>query len=345
MTNEATKISKFAHYAVGVCAAIATLSGCGGSQISPSGPTQGAAQSVMTAQSLVSPFAQANGAMAVHPDPSHSWMAPDAKRQNLLYISDIGTYDVYVYSYPKGALEGTLTGLSGPEGECVDKRGDIFIANFSTSSILEYAHGGTSPIANLSDPGYYPAGCSIDPTTGNLAVTNYVSTSNGQGNVVIYQGAKGNPKEAYADSVISEMGFCGYDDAGNLFVDGSTSGNAFAFAELPSGGTSLKNISLNRSIGLPGGVQWDGAHVAVGDRKTNVIHQFTISGTKGQEAGTTPLTGASDVDQFWIEGPNVVGSDPGAANAMFWNYPAGGSATKTVAGLHEPIGATVSEGK
>jgi hypothetical protein len=312
----------FSRYAIGVCAAIAMLPGCSGSQMPINPP----------------------GATGAHPDLSSSWMAPDARNRDLLYVSDIGTYDVYVYSYPKGELKGTLTGFSGPEGECVDEKGHIFITNYSASNILEYAHGGTSPIATLSDPGYYPLSCSVDPTTGDLAVTNYRTTGSGEGNVAIYKHAKSGRPVYYRVRVINAMGFCSYDNAGNLFVDGSTSGNAFAFAELPSGGTSFEKISLNQKIGFGGGVQWDGTHVAVADRDTNVIYQFAISGTKGNEVGSTPLIGASDVNQFWIEDPNVIGADPGAANVMFWNYPAGGSRTKTIGGLVEPVGVTVSRG-
>lgn len=181
MTDKVTKVLKLGHYAFGACAAIAILAGCGGSQtqFNPSGATQS-----------VAPFLQRNGAMAVHPDHSRSWMAPEAKRDTLLYISDVGTNDVYVYAYPTGIFLGTLTGFSGPEGECVDKTGDVFIANYAASDILEYAHGGTSPIATLSDPGYLPESCAIDPTTGNLAVTNYLTTGAGQGNVAIYKDAK-----------------------------------------------------------------------------------------------------------------------------------------------------------
>jgi hypothetical protein len=252
---------------------------------------------------------------------------------------------VYVYSYPKGELQGTLTGFSGPEGECVDKKGDIFIANFGASNMLEYAHGGTSPIATLSDPGYYPGGCSVDPTTGNLAVTNYRSTGSGQGNVAIYKHAKDGQPVYYADRDIDTMAFGGYDNVGNLFVDGATSDSAFAFVELPSSGTSFEKISLSQKIGIAGGVQWDGTDVAVGDRDTNVIYQFAITGTKGEKVSSTSLIGASDVNQFWIEGPKVIGSDSGAADAMFWNYPAGGSRTKVIDGLHQPVGATISKGE
>jgi len=81
-----------------------------------------------------------------------SWMNPDAKKYNLLYLSSRGTEDVYVYTYPGGTLEGTLTGFATPQGECVDKVGDVFITDTSVAKIYEYAHGGPSPKATLSDP-------------------------------------------------------------------------------------------------------------------------------------------------------------------------------------------------
>ena len=64
-----------------------------------------------------------------HRDHRRSWIAPAAKTQNLLYISDDGTNDVYVYSWPKGRLLGTLRGFSYPQGECVDRKGDVWIAD------------------------------------------------------------------------------------------------------------------------------------------------------------------------------------------------------------------------
>jgi hypothetical protein len=75
-------------------------------------------------------------------------------------------------------------------GACADANGDVFIVE--SLSINEYAHGGTQPIATLSDPSGYGFGCAVDPTTGNLAVVNdgsrYISTD-----VLIYHNASGEP--------------------------------------------------------------------------------------------------------------------------------------------------------
>jgi hypothetical protein len=322
--------------ALGVCAGVAMLVSCsGGGEQSP-----------------LSPFRQnQQSAKPMHPDRSRSWMSPDVKGADLLYISDAESGDLYVYSYPQAKLKGTLTGLSAPEGECVDKAGDVFVANTGAMETLEYAHGGTTPIATLSDSGYYPVGCSVDPATGNLAVTNlcmeYAGQCVGDGNVLIYKGATGNPK-SYADPSVAEYFFCGYDNKGNLYVDGLTSSDfAFALAELPQRRSSFTNIALNVSIYQPGGVQWDGKYIAVGneDLYNNIIYDFRISGTQGKLArpGGTPLDGGTLVVQFWIQGKTVIGPNHGGSGSvMFWKYPAGGSPTKVLNAFSTPVGSTVS---
>jgi hypothetical protein len=42
-------------------------------------------------------------------------MAPGLAKRDLLYLSD-GDGNVYVYSFPDAKLQGTLTGLSFPDG-------------------------------------------------------------------------------------------------------------------------------------------------------------------------------------------------------------------------------------
>lgn len=324
------KISDFGRYVIGYGAAAVSLAGCGGSGSPNSGPG-------------AMPQSQAMSKYAEH---ARSWMLPEAKSEDLLYISDQKKSYVYVYSYPHGKLVGTLTGFDVPVGLCADKAGDVFIPNGFGADIVEYAHGGKSPIATLSDSGESPSGCGVDPKTGNLAVANYCSSScKGPGSVAIYVDAEGSPTQ-YTDPDISNVYFCGYDTKGNLFLDGTQS-SAFAFAELRSGKGTFTKIKLKQTIQTPGNVQWDGAEVAVGDIKGGVIYQFTIRGKSGTEVGSTPLTGSSYVTQFWIQPPNVIGPNiySSGGNVLFWKYPAGGSPTKTIAGLSLPAGATVSLAK
>ncbi len=262
----------------------------------------------------------------------------------LLYVSDTATSEVYVFSYPKGKLLQSLTGFEEPGGECVDKSGDVFITNTGGSNIIEYAHGGSTPVKTLKDTGWFPIGCSVDPATGNLAVTNFSSSSSGAGNVVIYKHAKGRPTGHYMDAAMPNMLLCSYDGASNLFLDGLTQGSAFTFAELRHGATKLTNISVDQSIGSAGGVAWDGKYVAVGDQTTNTIYQFSVSGKHATKAGSTVLGGATEVFQFWIDGTKVIGPDALGSDVGIWDYPGGGSATKIIEGLYAPLGAVVSNG-
>jgi DNA-binding beta-propeller fold protein YncE len=325
-----------------VTTALTVLAGCGGGSSQPG-------LSSATPFTLTARAASVAAAPAVtRAERPYSWMSPDAKNADLLYVSNDGNNLVYVYSYPQGRLKGFLTGFNEPQGECADKAGDVWITNTNDSDILEYAHGGTSPIETLNDPGEYPVGCAIDPTTGNLAVTNISGTSSySQGNILVYPFASGTPT-SYTDPAIYNMYFCGYDDKGNLFVDGlDLDYRQFQFAELPKKGKNLfKNISLNRTIAFPGEVQWDGKYVAVGDQGEG---QYGVSsaidrttGASGKVVAVVPLSGSCDIVQGWIQSGQLVGPEYCSNEAGVWKYPAGGTATKTLAGEAGPIGSVVS---
>jgi DNA-binding beta-propeller fold protein YncE len=282
-----------------------------------------------------------------HGTRGRSWMDRDVGAKNLLYVSDYWNNAVYVLAYPGGKLVGTLTGFQGPDGECVDGAGNVWITNTLHAELLEYAHGGTSPIAKLKDPGEYPVGCAIDPTTGNLAVTNIYGAGSPAltaGNLFIYEKAKGKPDGPYYDSLMYYMYFCGYDDQGNLFLDGESYGGQFRLAEVPAKSNTFTDISVDQSLGQPGGVQWDGQHVALGDQQSNTIYQLAIAGSGATVVGSTSLSDAGDVVQFWVDGSTVIGPDAFRHAVGFWNYPAGGVDSKLLRGrgFTEPIGAVIS---
>ena len=142
---------------------------------------------------------------------------------------------------------------------------------------------------------------------------------------------------------LAEVYFAGYDSKGNLFVDGFNSNRAFALVELPKGSNSFESISLNQTIEFPGGVQWDGKHLAVEDQLTGNIYQFAISGSNGTLEGTTPLEGAGDAVAFWIQKPDVVAADAGNEDAEIWSYPGGGPPIKILTGQFDlPLAVVVS---
>jgi hypothetical protein len=321
-------------HALGTISALALLAGCGESQWPTGTPYATPPSALSVPPSLV------------HPDRRPSWMAPDAKAQKLLYVSDTGNDDVDVYPYPRGKSIGTLTGFHEPAGLCANKAGDIWVVNNASSTIVEYAHAGKTPKATLNNPGASALlGCSVDPTTGNLAVTDWGGLSSGGAGVWIYAGAKGSPKE-HRHSTLQRAYFCGYDNRGNLFVDGLDGKSTFELLELRNGGTSLQPIALNQTVNYPGGVEWDGEYVAVGDqtyqdRHESAIDRISVSGSKGTVEGTTLLTGSCDVTQFWISNA-VIAPDVCANTVSTYHYPAGGKPSKTLRGFQFPEGTAVS---
>lgn len=268
-------------------------------------------------------------------------MAPAAKQQALVYVTNANNGTVFVYSYPKGIMEGELTGFEEPYGACADRAGDVWIVDDEKSSISEFAHGDTTPIRTLNDSGEYPAGCSVDPATGNLAVMNYETTSRGEGGVSIYRKAKGKPK-TYTDTSISRGWFCSYDTSGDLFLDGYQSGSSgFQLAEVPQGSDTFSNITVNQSIKVPGGVQWDGEYLAVADENgpgSGVIYQFSLNGSSGTEVSASTLDSSQNIHQFWIDPARnrVVVPSASLGTVGYWTFPAGGNPTKTIDGLDIP---------
>ncbi|MGB8908759.1 MAG: hypothetical protein WCC84_08430 [Candidatus Cybelea sp.] len=344
--------------ALGAAAALLIVAGCNGagtqSQLAPSNTMQTNAM-----HSGMNPLTHGpspnfiGGTPKLHPKKGRSWMLPQAVPDNLWYVADTFASSIFIYSWRKLTQEGEITGLSEPYTFCVDKAQDVYIADFGLREVLEYAHGGTTPIKTLSSDGYAIA-CSVDPTTGNLAVVNFEGYPSGNGSVLVYTGATGTPT-VYSAPNLDLYWLAGYDPSGNLFVDGEDPSGVVSLAELPAGGSSFQAITMNVSLGFPGGVQWDGKYLDVGDQSTNTIYQFTVSGSGATEQGSLSLTGDIDAFQFFVpkfgsgkvnpQGNRVIAADFGSGEANKFLYPAGGSPTKTITGLTDPEGVIVSKGK
>jgi hypothetical protein len=147
-------------YALCFSIAVAMLAGCSGSQ-----PPIGAPGAVPQ-----------NHAIATHAEHGGSWMRPGASNnEDLLYVANEGEagsqgMDVAILTYPQGQLFGTISGIGPPWGVCSDRSGNVWVIT-SPDNAYEFAHGDTTPIAYLQVPDTYLAtGCSVDRTTGNLAV-------------------------------------------------------------------------------------------------------------------------------------------------------------------------------
>ena len=304
-------------------AALSTLlGGCGGSQSAGS--------------ALIPQHAMANQS-TIPQQRARSSMAPDAKRQDLLYVSEYGDGIIDVFSFPKGKFVGSLTGFSNPQGECVNKKGDVWIVspNGGQPGAVEFAHGGTSPIGTVSAPDQDPYACSVDPKSGTLAVTNEET-----GSVALYANEAGSPK-ILTDPNMDLMLWCGYDRAGNLFVDGLNPSVQPEFDELSAGASTFTKITLNQSVGFPGNIQWDGSHLTLDDvmykgQNTSAIYQLQISAATATIVRTTQLGGSQEVFGTWVSGKRVVAPEDGSSQGRstdavkYWPYPQGGNPVKAL---------------
>ena len=206
-------------------------------------------------------------------------MAKEAASEPLLYIVDAG--GIYAVTYPQGKLVGELTDIETPAAACSDASGNVFVTADWTEDVLEYARGGTKPIAKLGDYGYEPNGCAIDPKTGNLAVANTEAMDGGVGNVAIYTKAQGKPTDYSPPYGAS---WCAYDNQGDLLVGGNGGG----YAEMPAGGSGFENVDLD----ITGqGIQWDGTYFAIVNPAGKEIYRVSVSGSKGSVVSTVQYTG------------------------------------------------------
>jgi hypothetical protein len=286
-----------------------------------------------------------------------------APRPRLLYVSDPTIGNVAIFSLPKLALVGTLTGFSAPHGLCADDRGNVWVTSTGARLLLEYQRGGTSPIATLSDPTGFPFGCVVDRSRQKLLVANIRDAASpspsppppcaphpsGPGEIEVF------------DSVTNTWMWCSYnaaflrrdmsvavDPPGNAYVVGLTSSNQFALGELPAGKTQIRRIKIiDGTINYPGMVQWyeNGHYLAVGDRRcgkpiTTCVYEVSISGSTGKIIGETKFkayNGSAICDMaqgtiyrsggstYLAGGDDESSCGYAASSVEQWAFPAGGT--------------------
>jgi hypothetical protein len=231
---------------------------------------------------------------------------------------------VFVFTYPKVKPVGKLS-VSGAWGLCSDTNGNVFVT-LDSGAVVEYAHGGTTPINTLSARGAWS--CSWDPSTGNLAVVERPNS------IAIFSGATGTA-QTYTDASFNEFNYCAYDDKGNLFATGQVNGPyQYALAEFDTGSGSFTTIPLNEKVDFLEDLQWDGKYLAIDDfYETGKIDRVKVSGRSGIIERTTNLGGA-EFYGFWTWLQNGTFISPIYTGSHddkmmdFWSYPSGGNPIK-----------------
>jgi hypothetical protein len=125
------------------------------------------------------------------PDNGPSGMERGLASQSLLYVSDYYRDVVDVYTYPGGVRVGKLGGyvFVYPRGLCANAAGNIWVVDTASQKIVEFRHGGARPVRTLEEKRGFPLACSVDPKTGDLAVSN--NSNYEGGSVLIFRQAHG----------------------------------------------------------------------------------------------------------------------------------------------------------
>lgn len=303
-------------YALTLGAAAAFLAGCGGSQ--GTGP-----------MSMGEMGSQAQG---------HKMSG--SYNGDLLYVADeSGNVSLSIFTYPEGQPYATISGLSSAWGTCSDTSGNVYVT--LSTLVYEFAHGSTTPTRTIQVPTpAFPTSCSVDPTTGNLAVVNYAGPF-----IDIWQDAQGTPtpyNPPFQPWTIA------YDNRGNLWLDGNDSNETLLLAELPKGASQFETITLDKPTHWAGSIQWDGKYVAVLTNDENkrigrrqLIYRLKITGQKATVVSVIPLRRMEPGGFFWIEGSTLIGTVK-HGEIGFWRYPQGRGMYKEITGLQAPWGITIS---
>ena len=132
------------------------------------------------------------------------------EQKKIFYISDWATDDVYAYSYPRATLIGKLTGFQKPYGQCADKVGDEWIADFDSfvdRRIRSRRHDSNRDANYRTEIRW---GAQSRPS-GDLAVANFATPQAERVTFKsFFKGASGEPTD-YSNSIASNLWAPGYD--------------------------------------------------------------------------------------------------------------------------------------
>lgn len=282
-----------------------------------------------------------------------SWMTPGVKNTSLLYVSNAGSSNVTVYTYLDGnglVLVGTLTGFSFPTGMCTDSAGNVWIPDYDTGKIEEFAHGGTSPIFSITQRNGHPYDCAVDPSTGNIAVAaQFPGNRHGEnGQVFVYLKGARKGSSFQPQNGFSEVDFLAYDNKSNLYVDGAENNYGNAIFRLPKDSAMTPLTISGGTLYSPGAVNWIKPTLLVGDANfenqgTPGAYKLFISGSTATVVGTLPFAGTEQTYGFSRRATRVIVPDHLGNVVRIYNLSNGTLDSKLTTGINLPFGAVVSQ--
>ncbi len=284
-----------------------------------------------------------------------SWIAPSARAaSSLLYVSNLGSNDVRIYSYDGGdqhELIGTLKGFKQPAGMCTDKSGNVYVVDSGAYSVYEYAHGQTARLQTISERSYgIPYSCAVDlQHTGDLAIVNQADRKRHLApNVRVYRSGSGGTGYEGFDNT-GDLLWSAYDDSGTLYVDGYDNYGIPALFELPKRGGTFGEVAIHgATISAPTGLSWVNPALLIGDQdfqRKNIsgAYKLNVYGDRADVVGKLPFKGTIDVHGFWRRGDRLVAPDETENNVAIFTFPQGKPYAIFNNDVSKPFAATISQ--
>jgi hypothetical protein len=297
-----------------------------------------------------------------------SWMAAGAaQQQSLLYVTNFTGNNVGVYSYDAGktlTLVGSLQ-VPEPSGVCSDKKGHVFIASQHGHAVHEFDRGGTKPIfvIKLAQAGI-PAGCAVDPSSGELAVAINKPNAKFIGHfaaVLVFASGSDRGQEYDYSGGFYSVSFPAYDNKGNLFVDGSvcriyyycytipdTPPGLFELSRHANGFTQLKlkGVAFNE----PTGLAWIKPTLLVAENSQSnngkvVGYKMLIGGGSATLVQTLPFKGAASAGGIAERAGVAIIADPYKPAVQTYSISNGDPLDSLLKGLSAPYAVAVSQAR
>lgn len=242
-----------------------------------------------------------------------------------------------------GNLLGQLAGATSPQGLASDLKGDVYVADYGSSSIEIYAAGFQSPPTVLSSPSGTHPRCIDSFSNGR-----FIATTVNEGSIYIYKNRVPSAPISFAPLVNSA--WCAFDASGNLYVAGSDQNGNLAIGEIagvPKGGKTFAPLSYSGQVAGAAAVQvtTDG-HIAVyGTDHTLYVFNPPSGGSLGAPVSSINYEPESYIAGFAFTSDmaNVYVSDLAVGTLTQYAYPGGGPAIQTITLPNEgsPIGVAV----
>jgi hypothetical protein len=296
---------------VAAASVVALAAGCSGTSTTTALP--GASQSLARTHQLDRSGVEPRSLQNIHCGSVAPVARPAGAGLKELAVTDFGTGAAELLN-KKYVETGTITdGLNGPDGDFIDGKGNLYIANYAGLNIQEYAPGGTSPSATYSSGLTDPIDVTTD-TKGNVYVDDYSADV-----VVEFAQGSNSPAETCSTGLGNEG--VAVDTAGDVFVAGNNSGGTGNIVEFKKGLKGCKATTLGATLEFAGGLQVDkkGDLVACDqDQGVDII-------PKPYTSVSSTITGAADTFHVALTSNNktIYIADASTGDVLVDKFPSG----------------------